>query len=761
MPTIRNIPLVAVPAEGDPSFPNYASLSSRDTVGGSAANRQHISTRSRTLTLRERINLTEEALNDVCQAGPGSSWVFLPRDGTSAMAGNLSLATAYKVVNSAAPTAPADLTTKAYVDAADANLQAQIDVLGAGSAAFLRIDGSNAMVASLNLGANRIRNVANPVDAQDAVTRSWAVANLAELGETAVQTFSGKLQCPSTAGGDPATTLATKDYVLGAAGNYVSKTGDTMTGALVISGAVTLSPAGGGMLLESNVALYGKEPGGATRLLIWNGAGGETHIGDVASPLTIDASGGIVLGAGSSGLAINMPLMNATALKGYDATLTSRDIAILFSDNYLYLGDPVIATILRGTGIYFANNARINYGCQYQGLAPDGVTARHFASMWSDGRWSIGDPAAGNSLVLLAANLAVYVFNGADTGTVWHSLNDGPSSGLNADLLDSVEAWQFLRRDVDDAKLTDFNMGAHVIHNLANPYGDSHAVNRGWANATYPPWAHRHCTQLVVLSASSGSWQVPAGVTEIWALVVGGGGGGGGGAGGGPTGQNWGGGAGGGGGAGQSKFSHFYVTPLSWISYQCGSAGVGGPGGASGTDAPDTATNGGSSWLFSGPTIRAYGGVHGHPGTIPSGGPGTGGTGGAGWATGGDGGRGGNSGVSGIDGETPAGAFNNGVVGSGGPYGGDGSPGHGGGGGGGGIPGAPLQAGGVPGNGGNGGAGGWYRATGGPGAGSPGAAGSFGGGGGGGGGGGDDWAGVAGANGGAGVILILYMHTAT
>ena len=122
-------------------------------------------------------------------------------------------------------------------------------------------------------------------------------------------------------------------------------------------------------------------------------------------------------------------------------------------------------------------------------------------------------------------------------------------------------------------------------------------------------------SQTTEIYSTSGTWQVPCGVTSVTIAVYGGGGGGGG--------SNSGGLAGGGGGAGGYAEATFAVSPGDMIPYTVGTGGSGGgPAGNGGT--------GGQSNLnpFSG--LSALGGTGGFCENAGGGG-GTGGT-GSGWA---------------------------------------------------------------------------------------------------------------------------------
>lgn len=151
---------------------------SADSVGPEAGNRQPRALDIRTETLRAAINkiiTVANALNDN----------FLHRDGASAqvdglpspsyMRGNLDMGdnpaapVLHKIVNMAAGTAATDAVNKAQLDA----LQAFLDSLQTDLTGCLFTDGTNQMLAPLNLGGNRVEFMAEPINPSDGVTKNY------------------------------------------------------------------------------------------------------------------------------------------------------------------------------------------------------------------------------------------------------------------------------------------------------------------------------------------------------------------------------------------------------------------------------------------------------------------------------------------------------------------------------------------------------------------------------------------------------------
>lgn len=88
---------------------------------------------------------------------------------------------------SAAPQAPEALTNKEYVDGLDAAMDTRVDFLEANA---VLVDGSHAMTGNLRMGGvgseHLIQHVADPVDAQDAMTLAYADANYINIDQKGV-----------------------------------------------------------------------------------------------------------------------------------------------------------------------------------------------------------------------------------------------------------------------------------------------------------------------------------------------------------------------------------------------------------------------------------------------------------------------------------------------------------------------------------------------------------------------------------------------
>ena len=164
-----NIYPLLQPIQGPPSA---------DSVGPEAANRQQRALDTRTETLRSTMNKLITVLNALNDN-------FLHRDGALAqvdglpspsyMRGDLNMGdnpaapVLHKVVNMAAGVADDDAVTKQQLDA----LQTFLDGLATDLTGCLFTDGTNQMLAPLNMGGNRVEFMAEPINASDGVTKNY------------------------------------------------------------------------------------------------------------------------------------------------------------------------------------------------------------------------------------------------------------------------------------------------------------------------------------------------------------------------------------------------------------------------------------------------------------------------------------------------------------------------------------------------------------------------------------------------------------
>ena len=90
---------------------------------------------------------------------------FLKKDGSITMTGNLNLGNK-KIVGLATPTSNTDAATKKYVD----------DNAGGSSpdlSSYMKNDGTTTITGDLNLGSHKIKNLSNPTEDNEAVTKDY------------------------------------------------------------------------------------------------------------------------------------------------------------------------------------------------------------------------------------------------------------------------------------------------------------------------------------------------------------------------------------------------------------------------------------------------------------------------------------------------------------------------------------------------------------------------------------------------------------
>ena len=188
MVEVPNIPIDGVPdpestdlTDQENIYPLLESIQgppSADSVGPEAGNRQPRALDTRTETLRTAVNSLITVLNALNEN-------FLHRDGASAevaglpspsyMRGDLDMGdnpvapSFHKVINLADGTAASDAVNKSQLDA----LQTFLDGLEADLNGSLFTNGTNQMLAPLNMGGNRVEFMGTPVNAGDGVTKSY------------------------------------------------------------------------------------------------------------------------------------------------------------------------------------------------------------------------------------------------------------------------------------------------------------------------------------------------------------------------------------------------------------------------------------------------------------------------------------------------------------------------------------------------------------------------------------------------------------
>jgi microcystin-dependent protein len=186
MPALPNLPIdeIADPTEVfDPTsvtqeYTLLEDITTADSAGPEAANRQPKALDQRTETIRGRLNLIIETLNAMEAS-------LLSRDGTavgSVMLGDLSMKNpstlvSYRVINMADGVDDTDAVTKQQLDAVNAFLSS----LQASLTQFVKRDGTQGMQANLDMANNQVINLGTPVNPSDGVTKAYADAEFSSL----------------------------------------------------------------------------------------------------------------------------------------------------------------------------------------------------------------------------------------------------------------------------------------------------------------------------------------------------------------------------------------------------------------------------------------------------------------------------------------------------------------------------------------------------------------------------------------------------
>jgi microcystin-dependent protein len=171
------------PIQGEPS---------PDSVGPEAGNRQPRALDLRTETLREAVNdliSVVNSLNDNLLHRDGASATVAGSPSSSYMRGDLDMGddplapVFHKVINMADGVDPEDGVNKQQLDAVQAFLNGLQNQLNGA----LKTDGSNTMLAALNMGAQQIQFMAEPINVADAVTKNYLDTEVATINTTYVK----------------------------------------------------------------------------------------------------------------------------------------------------------------------------------------------------------------------------------------------------------------------------------------------------------------------------------------------------------------------------------------------------------------------------------------------------------------------------------------------------------------------------------------------------------------------------------------------
>lgn len=115
MSELLDDPVNPVPPESDDQFPIPQPIRTRDRVAPPAANRQHVTMRTRTVALRNKVNEVAEIINKIGSGASDNQDFYLPRDGSLPMLSDLDM-DGNLILNVPEPIDPGDVASKGYVD---------------------------------------------------------------------------------------------------------------------------------------------------------------------------------------------------------------------------------------------------------------------------------------------------------------------------------------------------------------------------------------------------------------------------------------------------------------------------------------------------------------------------------------------------------------------------------------------------------------------------------------------------------------------
>jgi hypothetical protein len=254
-----------------------------------------------------------------------------------------------RITDLANPINPNDATNKTYVDTCGANLQTQIN-------GKLSLTGG-AMTGQISMGGNKITNTANPTLATDVATKSYVDTNTAGFLPLAGGSLSGVLNMTGqqiTNVGAPVNSgdCANKFYVDNhASGNYLPLSGGTMSG--VINMGTQKITNVGAPSVSSDVATVGYAD---TKLALTGGAltGNVTSNSDITTTGNIFASASLGTAGNVTCNVLNYSALNPPlpATSGLSAVLGANNNAN--GQNIVNVGNirtNGFSAITQGTGV--------------------------------------------------------------------------------------------------------------------------------------------------------------------------------------------------------------------------------------------------------------------------------------------------------------------------------------------------------------------------------------------------------------------------
>ena len=293
-----------------------------------------------------------------------------------------------------------------------------------------------------------------------------------------------------------------------------SDANDTMNGQLTINTtndvqlSLTSADAWTGIAFNDGAAL-GED-------YIWhNGGNGTFAIGGGGANVAnkkLHVHGGMTIGSNYAGTGVDANSLNVegtvTAIAFNATNADTTPVGTAFANTMrssdtrvLYLDGAGGTSLWQGSGN--TAHAAIDTNGTYQSFWANNGLGWQEQMRIARGYIDLLNPLSVNGTTVIDSSRNLTNIGTLNGGTAWTSSNDGSGSGLDADLLDGVQASSFLRSDADDTLTGNLQINSHVINMDLNNVNDNAIEQREVRSST---WPYVFVTNSVGNDNQSGFW---------------------------------------------------------------------------------------------------------------------------------------------------------------------------------------------------------------------------------------------------------------